>query len=204
MEECSCESPVSSRDARSRPRALPAVVPQFLATHPLRCKAGPASSRGPTLAVVTFNLAVVTFNLAVVAFNLAVVTLHSTWQSLHATWQSLHATWLSMPAGAPSLTHSGRFGPVPVLGGQGLASASAELKLSMHACTLPGQALLDPGSEALRVTLAELTHNMLGLHGVVQRFNEVVRARCWQAPAGAGGVWAGGAQPPQVWATGVA
>lgn len=37
------------------------------------------------------------------------------------------------------------------------------------------QALLDSASEALRVTLAELTANMLGLHGVVQRFNEVVR-----------------------------
>lgn len=39
------------------------------------------------------------------------------------------------------------------------------------------QALLDPESEALRATLAAMTSNMLGLHGVVQRFNEVVRAR---------------------------
>uniref|UniRef100_A0A7S3QYS6 Gamma-tubulin complex component n=1 Tax=Dunaliella tertiolecta TaxID=3047 RepID=A0A7S3QYS6_DUNTE len=42
--------------------------------------------------------------------------------------------------------------------------------------TLIRKALLDAGSEALRVTLAELTSNMLGLHGVVQRFNEVVQS----------------------------
>jgi hypothetical protein len=48
------------------------------------------------------------------------------------------------------------------------------VSLTLAALWFKSQALLDAASENLRVTLAELTSNMLGLHGVVQRFNEVV------------------------------